>query len=277
MLIAQITDLHVRPRGMPAYRVVETNMLTERALQRIETCRPRPDVVVVTGDLTDCGLVEEYEHLKEMLARRLTIPTYLIPGNHDRREILRQVFSAWPGIASDAEFVQFVVDDFPVRLVGLDTVEPGYGHGTLCQLRLRFLEDALARGGSKPTIVFMHHPPFACGIGHMDRIRLRDGADAFREIVAAHPNVERVLCGHHHRPIQVRFAGTIASIAPGVAHQVELELSEAEEGALVLEPPAFQLHLYRPDTGVASHTAYVESYPGPYSFTLDPDYPGRRP
>lgn len=275
MLIAQITDLHVRPRGLAAYRVVETNAMVERALIRLETCRPRPDVVLVTGDLTDCGLPEEYQLLRDMLARRLGIPAYLIPGNHDRREVLREVFSDWPGVTTDPEFVQFVVDHHPVRLIGLDTLVPGHGHGALCRTRLSFLEDALAHGGTKPTVVFMHHPPFVCGIGHMDAIRLLEGAGRFRDLIAAHPNVERVICGHHHRPIQVRYAGTIASIAPSVAHQVELELSEAADGALVLEPPAFQLHLYRPETGIVSHTAYVEDYPGPFPFVLDAAYPGK--
>lgn len=275
MLIAQITDLHVRPPGLPAYRVAETNMLSERALARLEACIPRPDVVLITGDLTDCGLPEEYALLRDMLARRLTIPTFVVPGNHDRRDVLRRVFADWPGVASDPEFVQFVVDEFAVRLIGLDTLVPGRGHGALCPWRLAFLKRALEEGGSKPTLIFMHHPPFVCGIGHMDRIRLLEGADEFRDLVSRHPNVERVICGHHHRPIQVRFAGTIASIAPGVAHQVELDLSEGEDGALVLEPPAFQLHLYRRETGLVSHMAYVESYPGPFPFVLDAAYPGR--
>jgi 3',5'-cyclic AMP phosphodiesterase CpdA len=85
MLIAQITDLHVRPRGLAANRVVETNMMTERAIDAVVALRPRPDVVLITGDLTDYGLVEEYEELKRML-QRLDIPFFVIPGNHDRRE-----------------------------------------------------------------------------------------------------------------------------------------------------------------------------------------------
>jgi 3',5'-cyclic-AMP phosphodiesterase len=68
---------------------------------------------------------------------------------------------------------------------------------------------------------------------------------------------------------------TLVSIAPGIAHQVMLDLSEDHEGALVLEPPAYQLHLWRPETGVVSHMAYVERFPGPFPFVLDPDYPGR--
>ncbi len=85
MLIAQITDLHVRPRGLPAYRVSETNTMVARAVAHLLALDPRPDLVLISGDLTDCGLPEEYEELRGMLAR-LPMPVHVIPGNHDRRE-----------------------------------------------------------------------------------------------------------------------------------------------------------------------------------------------
>ena len=265
MLIVQITDPHVRPRGLAANRVVETNMMTERALDAVIALRPRPDVVLITGDLTDRGLNEEYEQLKIML-RRLDIPFFMILGNHDRRENFRRVFSDYRGVAEDPEFVQFVVDDYPVRLIGLDTLVPGKGEGALCARRLAFLERALAREREKPTVIFMHHPPFDCGITHMDRIRLLEGAERLAEIVRPYQNIERILCGHHHRAIETRFAGTIASISPGVAHQVTFDIAEDGSASLVLEPPAYQLHRYRPETGIVSHTVYIERYPGPFPF-----------
>ena len=52
---------------------------------------------------------------------------------------------------------------------------------------------------------------------------LTDGA-ALAAVIGRHPQVERVLCGHVHRSVQCRFAGTIAQIAPGVAHAVQLAL-----------------------------------------------------
>ena len=123
--IVQLTDLHVRPPGVPAYRVAETNMLTERALRAVAALRPAPDAVIVTGDLTDCGLASEYALLRGMLARCLRCPVYLIPGNHDRREVLLREL---PGTPSHDGFVQYAVDTLPIRLVMLDTVVPGAGH-----------------------------------------------------------------------------------------------------------------------------------------------------
>ncbi len=274
MLICQITDLHVRPFGMACNRVSETNMMTERALRAIAALQPAPDIVLITGDLTECGREDEYDLVAGMLGRILKMPVYAIPGNHDRRGAFRATLGHLPGVTRDPHFVQYVIEDHPVRLVMLDSVVPGAGHGLLCEDRLGFLDTALAEQPDRPTIVALHHPPFVCGIGHMDGINLRN-ADAFAAVIARHRQVERILCGHHHRPVVARVAHAIATIAPSVSHQVEMTLDPADPGALVLEPPAFQLHLWTPGAGIASHTLFVEKFPGPFPFITEPDYPGK--
>lgn len=273
MLIAHITDLHIRPRGKPAYRVSETNELTERAFDAIRALQPRPDLLVVTGDLTDCGLPEEFAILRGIMDR-LGLPVLVVPGNHDRRETLTAGLALDPRQVLEGGFVQFVADLGPMRLIGLDTLLPGRSAGALCDKRLAFLDKSLAEANGRPVAIFMHHPPFDCGIAHMDAIRLLEGAEDFAGIVARHPNVERILCGHHHRPIVTRFAGTTAQIAPSVTHQVTLDLNEVSDATFHMEPPAYLLHSHREGAGFVSHTAYVERFPGPYPFVLDADYPG---
>ena len=270
--IAQLTDLHVRPEGVAAYRVAETNMLTERALRRVAALRPAPDAVIITGDLTDCGLASEYALLAGMLRRNLGMPVYVVPGNHDRREVLAEHL---PGYCSvNGGFVQYAVDDLPVRVVMIDTVVPGAGHGELCAERLDWLDRTLAARPDVPTLIGMHHPPFQCGIVHMDGIALHDPG-RFIAVVARHTQVKRIVCGHHHRPVVTAVAQAIGSIAPSVAHQVEFDLSPDAAAAFVMEPPGFEIHLWSTDTGFVSHTAVVDSFAGPYPFLSDPDYPGR--
>jgi Icc protein len=273
MLICQLTDLHVRPRGRAANRVSETNAFTERAFRAVAAFKPLPDVVVITGDLTECGLEAEYANLSDLIRRYLTMPVYVIPGNHDQRVHLRQGLAHLPGVTADPEYVQYAVEDHPVRLVMLDTLVPGASHGVLAPSQLAFLDRTLAAAPAKPTIVAMHHPPFACGIAHVDRINLRNAAE-FAAIIGRHRQVERIICGHHHRPIVARVAHAIASISPSVAHQVELSFDPEDKGAFLFEPPAYQLHRWTAETGIVSHTAYVEAYPGPYPFLTDADYPG---
>jgi len=165
------------------------------------------------------------------------------------------------------------VDDLAVRLVMLDTVAPGFGHGELCARRLDWLDAALGEARERATIVAMHHPPFQCGIAHMDAINLRQSRE-FTAIIARHRQVERIVCGHHHRPITARVAHCIAQIAPSVAHQVEFALSPSAPPALVLEPPGFMIHRYDERNGMVSHAACVDAYPGPFPFLSDDEYPG---
>jgi Icc protein len=267
MLIAQITDFHIKARGKIAYRVIDTASCLGAAVAALAALDPAPDVIVGTGDLTDFGRPEEYELLRELL-KPLGKPVYLIPGNHDEREAMRRAFGG-DGYLPVAGFLHYVVDEHPVRLVALDTVIPGASGGELCDERLRWLEGALAAAPERPTIIIMHHPPFATGIAHMDRIGCA-GADRFAAILARNPQVERVLCGHLHRSIQTRLgARAIASTAPSTAHQVALDLSPAGPPVFVLEPPGYQLHLWRPGEGFVSHTAVIGRYAGPYPFFED--------
>lgn len=272
MLICQLTDLHVRPAGEPICGIVDSNRLADRAFRAAATFEPRLDAIVITGDLTEYGQEREYLAFRTLLERHVSVPVFVIPGNHDIRETFQRMLGHMPGVCEQGEFVQYVVDAFPVRLIMLDTLVPGSAHGALCERRLAFLERALAEAPERPTIVAMHHPPFECGIDHMDRIALANG-DAFESLVAKHPQVERIICGHHHRPVFTRFGGTVASIGPSVAHQVELALAPDQVGAFVMEPPAFHVHRWRPGSGMVTHHAYVDDHPGPYPFVDCPRNP----
>jgi len=265
MLICQLTDLHVRSEGATAENMSEINMLAERACRVAAAFNPRPDVAIITGDLTETGLEAEYANLTAMLGRTLPMPIYVVPGNHDKRENLRAGLAHLPGVTSDPHFVQYAVEDHPVRLVLLDTLVPGANHGELSSIQLDWLDRTLAAQPSKPTLVGMHHPPFVTGIPHMDKIALLN-AGAFRAVIARHRQVERIVCGHHHRPVVGQCAHAIASIAPSVAHQVALTFKASDRGAFIFEPPAFQLHLWTGENGFVSHTVYTDTYRGPFSF-----------
>jgi 3',5'-cyclic AMP phosphodiesterase CpdA len=263
VVIAQISDTHISDKGRLVYGRVDTAAYLARAVQHLLALTPAPDVVLGTGDLVDAGRPEEYRHLRELLAP-LPMPIYLIPGNHDDRAALVSQFPDHPYLPG-AGFIQYVVEGHPVRLIALDTLVPGQAGGLMCPERLAWLESRLAEAPERPTVIFMHHPPFRTGIRAMDALGLA-GAETLGEVVQRYPRVERVLCGHLHRPIQTRWAGTVASTAPSTAHQVWLDLREEGAMGFTLEPPACQIHLWRPDTGLISHTSYIGDWEGPYSF-----------
>lgn len=265
MLLAQITDLHATVRGRTSFGVVDTPSCLARAVDALIAHEPRPDAVLVTGDLAFDGRPEEYAVVAEELGR-LPMPTLAIPGNHDARGPFRAALVPRFCPSEDPRFLHWAVDLGEVRLIGLDTLVEGQDHGELCAQRLAFLEGELARAAGRPVVLALHHPPFATGIGFMDRIGLAEPGPLER-LVRAHGRVERVLCGHVHRSIQCAFGGTVASVAPATAHQVRLALEPGAPSRLTLEPPAFHLHQRTGDRPTVTHTAHVGPWPGPYPFS----------
>src|SRR4029077_6821274 len=151
MIIVQLSDLHVCPPGVSAYGRVPTNDMLREAIEHVNALRPRADVVLATGDLVHAGGVEEYATLRRLLAE-LEAPVYLVPGNHDDRNNLRQVFADSDYLPDAGDFLHYAVVDYPVRLIGLDTVVPGKAGGELCERRLAWLQDALEAATDRPTV-----------------------------------------------------------------------------------------------------------------------------
>ena len=148
------------------------------------------------------------------------------------------------------------------------------GCGEICAAREAWFARTLKNGDGRPTLVFMHHPPFKTGVPGMDPMMCKTGP-SFTDLVARHPEIERIATGHYHRPIVVRWAGTIGFVAPSTAHQVVLDLRESEPPRWALEPPGFALHAYRDDIGMVSHVVPIGDFGLAHEFNLPPGYPGQ--
>ena len=256
MIVAQITDAHLTLPGRRLFGDYDPEPALRRTLTALAAQDPAPDVVVITGDLTEAGLPDEYAALRAILAG-LELPLAVIPGNHDRREAFAAAFAGGTAFAGRGAFLHFTLDDWPLRLIFLDTLAgPGESRGLLCEARLDWIAARLGEAPDRETVIFMHHPPFATGIGFMDRIACANG-DRLAELVAAHGRVLRVACGHVHRPVHVGFGGTVASICPGIAYQVPLRLARNAPVELLWQAPAFQLHVWTPELGLVTHTDYL--------------------
>ncbi|MBO0344628.1 phosphodiesterase [Roseibium limicola] len=266
-LLAQITDLHLRPSGLTCYRVSDTNMRAERAVQALLALSPRPDAVLVSGDLTDKDDPREYAQVRRILGK-LPMPVYVIPGNHDGSDTMRRELAEFPCVgASSGSKLYYTAEIGDLRLIALDTHVPGQPHGELGEEQLAWLSDELS-ASDKPTVVALHHPPIPTGLGHMDRIGLKDTA-ALQKVLRPHGHIERIVCGHVHRPITASFAGKTLTIAPSTAHQVVLDLDGNGSGYFNFEPAAYYLHAYIDGFGLVTHTAYVENFEGPFPFWAD--------
>ncbi|MFG1345143.1 phosphodiesterase [Xanthobacter autotrophicus DSM 431] len=262
MLIAQLTDTHIRRPGSLAYGVVDTAIYLAAAVDHILALDPRPDVVIVTGDLTDFDDPAEYARFREITGR-LPMPLFPLPGNHDSSQGLLRAF---PEIAARTAGgrVNYVVEGFALRLVMLDSTVHGRPHGTLGEEGLTFLDAALSAEPSLPALVCAHHPPFLTGIRHMDVQNLFD-ADALAEVLRRHPQVCAYTCGHVHRAVTTTFAGIAATIGPAPAHSVSLALDPAAPPTFHMEPPSLSLHLFA-DGRLVTHRSFIGTFSGPHPF-----------
>ncbi|HEX3864338.1 MAG TPA: phosphodiesterase [Stellaceae bacterium] len=262
MIVAQLSDLHIVPPGQLLYDRVDTAAFLSRAVTEINALDPLPDIVVITGDLVERGAPAEYAHLRQLIAP-LLMPVFVITGNHDNRAALRDAFGG-DGYLPAEGFLHYTVEGYPVRLIALDTLVPDHHRGRLCAARLEWLDRTLAEMPDTPTLVLMHHPPFVTGIDFMDRFGM-EGTAGLAAVIGRHGHVERILCGHLHRAIDRRFAGTIAGTAPSTAHQIRLNLNADAPLRFMFEPPGYQLHIWN-DTGLVTHTAVIGDWAGPYPF-----------
>lgn len=238
MLILQLTDFHVTRAGT-LLGEIDTRAAFSRLMQRVVELEPKPDLIVVSGDLAETGTDEEYALVAAGL-RGTDIPFVVVPGNHDRREPLRQAFRGETGIEPDhLAFSRAVAG---VRLLGLDTLVEGSAHGALSDGQLGWLENELGQASSGPIVIVMHHPPFRTGIPAMDAIGLLPGGDGLARLLEGRTNIAGILCGHVHRAITGSFAGLPAIIAPSASHQFALDFESGDRFEVVQEPAQLALH-----------------------------------
>lgn len=264
MLIAQLSDPHVRPEGMLYQGVVNSNAMFAAAIAQVNALDPKPDLVLLSGDLVDKGSVPEYLMLKRLLSA-LEVPVLVIPGNHDEREAFRAAFDDHSYLPKSGPLNYAAGDHGPVRILALDVTLPGLHHGAVDEAGARWLDAALSAEPQRPTIVMMHQPPFESGVPYLDAYLCRDGG-RLAEVVSRYPNVERIVCGHVHRFMQMRFAGTVVCTAPSTTTAIALRLHPDAEPASHREPPAMLLHHWRPGVGLVTHLLPIGAFPGPYPF-----------
>lgn len=265
MLIAQITDLHVKKGRRLAYQKVDTACATENAVAHINAMSDTIDAVLVSGDVVDAGSEEEYWEVRPILDQ-LSAPYYVIPGNHDHASTMLTVFADKAYVDPEMDHFSYVIDDYPLRLVGLDTSVAGKPYGYLPPGRLDWLEKNLSNQSEKPTLIFLHHPPFRMGIAHMDVQNLLN-AEALFELLNQHTQVIHIAAGHIHRASETVINGVGCSTAPAPAHAVTPDFNPDGEPTYTLEPAMLRLFRFA-DNQLVSHLVPIGRFDGPHPFFM---------
>ena len=208
--------------------------------------------MILTGDTVQHGRADEYGWLRELLAP-LQAPLYLVPGNRDDNEELRRAFSDAPFLPASGPFLHYAIEDFDTRLVAIDSTWPEERKGRFCEQRQAWLEATLAAQPERPTLLFIHHPPFDVGDHYVGGYRRPEEAAALRSIVTGHEQVTGLLCGHVHWPVSREWAGTQARIMPSVAIDVRKGVDETEAAGR----PIFMLHRLSGPGALSSQPRYA--------------------
>lgn len=256
MLIAQITDVHI---GFDSDNDDELNQQRfDAVLKALDDGPNTPDLLLLTGDLTDQGDARSYQRLKAALAdcKFRCLP---LVGNHDVRAHFHEVF---PGLDDGQGFIQYVEDTGDLRLIIIDTLEEGRHGGAFCAARAGWLEDRLAEAPDKATYIAMHHPPVECGIEWMNTDPEEPWVLNFSAVIARHPQVRGLICGHLHRSVTAAWQGKTVAICSSSAPQVTADFTPMDSDApdhrpmIVAENPAYALHRWN---GRELVTFYLEA------------------
>lgn len=240
VVIAHVSDLHLDGSERNGQRA-------ERVMAYLNGLATPPDAILVTGDIADHGEPAEYEQARKVLSS--PHPVLTCPGNHDRRAPYAETLLGRPGTGEPINDVY----ETPEAVFALcDSTIPGRDDGLLADETIEWLGSVLTRTpADTPVFVCFHHPPVILHAPFIDRIRQR-GEQRLAGLLARHPHVVGVLCGHAHTPAATTFAGRPLLVAPGVVSTLTLPWEHGDVLDYSL-PPAVAFHILDGDRRLTTH------------------------
>ena len=192
--ILQLTDLHVFADAAARLKGIPTRETLMDVVSFIRDNDVEFDHLILTGDHTHDETPAAYQAVKELLAPWLD-RFHQVPGNHDDRGVLRDVFpeSIPPGDGP----ITFSFDDDDWRFVGLDSHLAGEVPGEVTEPQRTWFQEQINSRDGRLVALFLHHPPVNVGSVWMDAIALRN-AEPLMSIIESTPAVRLVCCGHVH-------------------------------------------------------------------------------
>lgn len=250
MIIAQISDTHIALDTPDADRRISD---FERTVADINALDPAPDLIVHTGDIVHNGRPDEYAKAAAILAHACP-PVYVLAGNKDNRTNLRAAFAARGYLDPDSDFIDYAIEDYPVRLIAVDTLNTHSNKGDFCAVRAERLIKMIDADSRKPIAVFAHHPPFDVPVGP-DPINFGTAAmlERLRQAVQHSGRVVAVVSGHVHRGT----AGCVGNIQATVMPSIATTLRKGEYPADVKTRPVYHIHRFDPAWGFAVESRIV--------------------
>ena len=264
-IIVHWSDVHLSSGNIFYSKIINVKKKLIEAVDRLNKTLPLPNILIVTGDLLDYPNLEDYKLLRSIL-NRLIIPYYVIPGNHDNKNMLHDTFKDLGYFSDSSNHINYTIDIFPIKFIAFDTVSDSNNidiHGgyepEVTDSKISWLKAELEKDKTKPTIIFMHHQPKYTRIGEFNN-EIFLGVKKLEKVVKDNKQVEGVLCGHLHRHIQFQWGGTIVQVAPSLSIARTLTLDNKMKKEYIDEPTGSLVYLFSNELGLICHTDFFGNY-----------------
>lgn len=258
IVIAQLTDLHIGPASDPI--CAQNADRLDICLNRISQMRRQPDLILLTGDLTEHGDDESFRYVLNRV-KQIKIPVRVALGNHDVK--LKSAASIRHEYFLSQDWTSDEDSQNSLRVILADTCETGVHGGVFSEERAFDLAMILSAKTDTPTLLAIHHPPCPIGIDWMDPLMAEPWANRLKEVIQGAPQIIGIICGHVHVSAHTEFAGVRLGVAPAVAPQSHVELATIDANTpdgrplIVNSQPAFALHHFV-DGAWTSLTVYAD-------------------
>ncbi|XXK30713.1 phosphodiesterase [Rhodobacteraceae bacterium nBUS_24] len=263
--ILQISDTHITSNGTFVSERLDTDERLKSLVERLLKIRSEigvVDAVIISGDLSDDGSAESYQRFKKIMSA-LNLPLYVIPGNHDGREAMREAFYSDGYFPKDGK-LNWHQPMGEIHLIGLDTLIDSSEGGKLDAATLTFLDDTLNKIDAAPVLLALHHQPFTTGIRFMDDIGIQSGCDDLGKVLANYGGEVRVICGHIHSIMVASIGGQTALSAPSPCSSFAFNVQETAPAGFMDAGDGCFLHRW--DSGFQSIRLGAILGDGPFPF-----------
>lgn len=264
--IAVISDIHVTSKTTKAddrKMLDKSRVIFDKLVGQFKT--QKPDLLLVTGDLTEDGDMQSHQYVKTGLdqLRAVGVKVFVIPGNHDIGAVDEDGFRAiyaddGYGAASvtDSTSLSYACEPMAgLTLIGIDS-HSGYLSGTTLNWVCQQAEAARSRGHQ--VIAMMHHPLFphfnnadlyinTATIGNYENVRNK----------LADAGIRVILTGHFHT----------SDIAKDWNDDLTREIYDINTGSAISYPCDYRmLALNRNLSELTVSTKHIDTLPGEANF-----------
>ena len=264
--IVVMSDIHISSQRIPAGErkmLDKSRLILDRMVSQIK--KQKPNLLLVTGDLTEDGDTLNHQYVKAGLDQLMTagVKVFVIPGNHDLKSLDEDGFRkmyARHGYGTETEMDSTSLSYACEPLTGLTLIGIDSHSGYLSEKTLNWVcqKAEVARNKGHQVIAMMHHPLFphfnnadlyinTATIGNYENVRDK----------LANAGIRVILTGHFHT----------SDIAKDWNDDLTREIYDINTGSVISYPCDYRiLTLNRDLSELTVMTKHVDTLPGETDF-----------